>query len=186
MDKKIKTKNQIDTKEEMVPNSTPVNPKVIQIYLPDQHIDPSNFHGRISEQQLAHLASCPKCSNTLAGYVEQQELLKAPPRLKSSIMERSRALDVQIVAGSNHLSAKLQMFYYSLKVAAAVACSLALLLAVPELTPKITQAAVQPPRSGAAESEHWVYYETVNNFTEQLNKLMNYNTEVFQHDKEKR
>lgn len=186
MDKKIKTKNQIDTKEEMVPNSTPVNPKVIRIYLPDQHIDPINFHGRISEQQLAHLASCPKCSNALAGYVEQQELLKAPPRLKSSIMERSRALDVQIVAGSNHLSAKLQMFYYSLKVAAAVVCSLALLVAVPQLTPKPIHAEIQPVQSESSEKEHWTYYEAVNNFTEQLNKLMNYNTEVFQHDKEKR
>ena len=84
-----------------------------------QHINPEYFKTGLSPEEYSHLAACPFCCEQFADYIENQELITAPAHLKSSIMERSRDLDVQIVAGSNHLSKRLQLFYFSLKVGAA-------------------------------------------------------------------
>lgn len=150
-----------------------------------QHIEPSRFSGRLSPEEIEHLASCPWCRDAFAGFIEKQELVRAPASLKASVLERSQGLDVQIIAGSNHLSKKLQMFYYSLKVGAAVLCSLALLTIAPNLASNPAARAVQPVQKNQ-EAGQWGYYEKVDHFTKQLNRLVNLNMEVMQHDKEKR
>ena len=64
-----------------------------------QHINPEYFKTGLSPEEYSHLAACPFCCEQFADYIENQELITAPAHLKSSIMERSRDLDVQIVAG---------------------------------------------------------------------------------------
>lgn len=150
-----------------------------------QHIEPSRFSGRLSPEEMEHLASCPWCRDAFAGFIERQELVRAPASLKASVLERSRGLDVQIIAGSNHLSKKLQMFYYSLKVGAAVLCALALLTIAPNLASDPAARAIRPIQK-TQEAVQWGYYEKVDHFTKQLNRLVNLNMEVMQHDKEKR
>ena len=59
-----------------------------------QHINPEYFKTGLSPEEYSHLASCPFCEQ-FADYIENQELITAPAHLKSSIMERSRDLDVQ-------------------------------------------------------------------------------------------
>ena len=151
-----------------------------------QHIEPSRFSGRLTSEEMEHLASCPWCRDAFAGYIENRELLTAPASMKASILERSKGLDVQIIAGSNHLSKKLQMFYYSLKVGAAVLCALALLAIVPDLTAKPASRPVYPALE-TQDKGQWGYYEKVDHFTKQLNRLTNLkNMEVMQHDKEEK
>lgn len=67
-----------------------------------------------------------------ADYLEERGLLSAPANLKSSILERSRQPDIQIIAGSNRLSKKM-LLHYSLKVGLAAACSIGFIIAMPRL-----------------------------------------------------
>lgn len=153
-----------------------------------QHINPEYFKTGLSPEEYSHLAACPFCCEQFADYIENQELITAPAHLKSSIMERSRDLDVQIVAGSNHLSKRLQLFYFSLKVGAAVLCA----LNHADDSPRQVSGKFQPDRMrGQTEfkfrsEQQWSYYETVNYLTEQLGRLSNINMEVFKNDKKER
>lgn len=69
----------------------------------------------------------------LADLVEGRGLMTAPVNLKDSIMERSRQLDVQVIAKSNMAAKKLELFYYGLKIGAAVAVSVCFILVAPSL-----------------------------------------------------
>lgn len=69
----------------------------------------------------------------LADLVEGRGLMTAPVNLKDSIMERSRQLDVQVIAKSNTAARKLELFYYGLKITAAVAVSVCFILIAPSL-----------------------------------------------------
>ena len=53
---------------------------------------------------LETMALDSSAAEEYADYLEDKGLLKAPSNLKSSILERSRHLDVQLVAGTNQLS----------------------------------------------------------------------------------
>lgn len=70
----------------------------------------------------------------LAEMVENQGLMTAPANLKSAILKRSRQMDVQMIAEANHLGRQAELFFYGLKVGAAVACSIGLILAAPLIT----------------------------------------------------
>ena len=96
-----------------------------------QHIDPKRFKDNLTQEEFAHLTSCPFCRERFADYIETQELITAPKHLKSDILERSRNLDVQIIAGSNHLSKRLQLFYFSRKPSAVRRIRLQLLQKLP-------------------------------------------------------
>ncbi|MFQ9664347.1 MAG: hypothetical protein ACLRXA_20720 [Clostridium sp.] len=152
-----------------------------------QHINPEYFKTGLSPEEYSHLAACPFCCEQFADYIENQELITAPAHLKSSIMERSRDLDVLIVAGSNHLSKRLQLFYFSLKVGAAVLCALTMLTILPGVSREISARQDAAARQSKFRSEQqWDYYETVNYLTEQLGRLSNINMEVFKNDKKER
>lgn len=56
---------------------------------------------------------------------------KAPAYLKDQIMERSSRPDVRTAAAVHQTSKNMQLFYYSLKTAAAVLAALLLLFALP-------------------------------------------------------
>lgn len=55
---------------------------------------------------------------------------QAPAYLKGQILERKAMADVQAAAAMHRTSKKMQLFYYSLKTAAAVAAALFILFAV--------------------------------------------------------
>lgn len=97
---------------------------------PKHHINPQ----QISMEDLEHLVSCDSCLEEFTGYVEEHELLTAPKHMKELILERSRELDIQIVAKSNLASKKLEFFYYTLKVGFASAVAIAFLVFSPGLT----------------------------------------------------
>lgn len=68
--------------------------------------------------------------------VETEGLITAPAHMKQEILERSRRMDVQLVVQSRRLSKKMQLFFYSLKVGAAVAMALFMLFLVPKELPR--------------------------------------------------
>ena len=88
------------------------------------------------EFSLESMASDPAEAERFADYLEAQGLMDAPANIKSSILERSRHMDVQIIAGTNHLSKKAELFFYGLKVGFAVACSIAAIGAAPRFYAK--------------------------------------------------
>lgn len=157
------------------------------------HISPGRLRGslkgKLSDSELKHLAACPWCREALSEAVAGKELLCAPRDLKSSILERSRKLDVQIIAGSNHLSKRLQFFYFSLKVGTAVLCSLSLLFLAPNLAEGSARQAARElagDRYGQFSEQRWEYYKHMEQLTGQLHQLSNFNLEVFRYDKEER
>lgn len=152
-----------------------------------RHVDHSRFRQTLTLEELEHLADCPRCQEALADSIAASELLSAPRDLKASVLERSRGLDVQLIAGSNQASRRLQLFYYSLKVGAAVLCSLSLLLFTPTLSEQLGRGYQKLCEVSARQSAKQAYYhEQIDQFTEQLQKLSNFNQEVFHHDKKER
>lgn len=70
--------------------------------------------------------------------VEAEGLLPAPVHMKQEILERSQSLDYQIRVQTRQIPKKLQFFYYSLKVGAAVVMALFLVLMVPKEMPDMS------------------------------------------------
>lgn len=95
------------------------------------------------EFSLESMASDPAEAERFADYLERQGLMDAPANMKSSILERSRHIDVQIIAGTNQLSKKAELFFYGLKVGFAVACSIAAIGAAPHFYAKHSVLKVQ-------------------------------------------
>ncbi|MCI9384696.1 MAG: hypothetical protein HFI24_10930, partial [Lachnospiraceae bacterium] len=63
--------------------------------------------------------------------VEKEGLIKAPAHMKQEILERSKRLDYQLAVTTRKVSKQMQLFFYSLKVGAAVVTALFLLFMVP-------------------------------------------------------
>lgn len=80
---------------------------------------------------LEEIASDLSEAERFADLLEQQGLFAAPSNLKSSVLERSRQMDIQMIAGSNRFSRKTELIRYSLKVSLAAACSIAIIATVP-------------------------------------------------------
>lgn len=85
----------------------------------------NSFLSRAAEQEFY--------AERLADMVERQGLMTAPINLKASILERSRQLDVQVIAKTNLASKKLELFYYGLKLGTAVAVSVCFIMITPRL-----------------------------------------------------
>lgn len=153
----------------------------------EKHIEPTRFSKALSLEELDHLSSCCFCREELADYVEQYQLIKAPKSMKASILERSKKPDIQFIAGTNQISKRLQLFYFSLKVGAAVLCVLTMLIAAPDFTNQIKMR--ESKAEAAAElrdDNQFDYYEKVKAFTAQLNRLSSKNREVINYDKEEK
>lgn len=152
-----------------------------------KHIDPGRFHNGLTPEEQNHLTACPYCLEQFADFIEKQELITAPTHLKSSVLERCKDLDVQIIAGSNRLSRRLQLFYFSLKVSVAVLCALTMLTILPGFSRELAVRQEAAAKPGRPQSERqWNYYESVRHLTKQLGRLSNMNMEVFNNDKEER
>ncbi len=89
----------------------------------------NTFKDRFS---LEKMASDLWEAERFADFLEEQGLLSAPASLKPAVLERSRQTDIRVIAGTNRLSKNMELMRYSLKVGLAMACSIALLLTVPD------------------------------------------------------
>lgn len=150
-----------------------------------QHIPKENLRGPLTPAALSHLSACRFCQDELTDYVEEHELLKAPSDLKSSILERAEKLDVRLIACTNHASKKLQLFYFSLKVGAAVLCSLTLLLTAPVISRQMEVNAARVGFNTHEDSKNqWELYKQLENFTALFSPFEH--TEVTNHDKKEK
>lgn len=102
-----------------------------------------------------------------ADRLEKRGLYSAPANLKSSILERSRQADVRLIAGSNHLSKKTQLFRYSLKVSLAAACSIGFIIAMPQLRDRYPVS----PRASARPPIYVEAYEKIQKWNGKINEL---------------
>lgn len=87
---------------------------------------------RMTEQEL------DAYTERLIRQAEAEGLIPAPVHMKQEILERSRSLDYQIRIQTRQIPKKLQFFYYSLKVGAAVVMALFLVLMVPREMPDMS------------------------------------------------
>ena len=155
----------------------------------NKHINPEHFAGNLTEEEIRHLAECPRCRLLFADYVETKERIRAPGHLKASILEKSREPNVALVACSNHLSRRLQFFYVSLRVGAAVLCSLTLLFLGPALAPDRQAVVLGKQQISHYEeiSEEWQkQYRRVESFTGRLNELFLPDKEVSRYDEKEK
>lgn len=81
-------------------------------------------------QFFTHIGSCSHCADQFAAYIEA-DLQEPPAYLHEEILERSQGISVQAARTVYRTSKKMRLFWYSLKVGAAVVVSLLLLFASP-------------------------------------------------------
>lgn len=129
---------------------------------------------------LEAMARDLKKAEAFADSLEERGRLKAPANLKASILERSRQPDVQIIAGSNHLSKKMQLLRYSLKISFAAACSIGVIIAMPRLHDRYSISSQALPKAGAYVQAHEKIQEW-NGKISQFSKSF-FQPEVFSHD----
>ncbi|MCI8557143.1 MAG: hypothetical protein HFI19_05125 [Lachnospiraceae bacterium] len=100
---------------------------------------------------------------------EAEGLIKAPVHMKQEIMERSRRMDYQMAVTTRKVSKQMQLFFYSLKVGAAVVTALFLLFMVPKELPKEMPAA---PSETARQQEETLN-RRLNNGMREINQMLN-------------
>lgn len=100
---------------------------------------------------------------------EAEGLIKAPAHMKQEILERSRRMDYQMAVTTRKVSKQMQLFFYSLKVGAAVVTALFLLLMVPKELPKETPVAP----SEAARRQEETLNRKLNNGMQEFNQMLN-------------
>lgn len=76
---------------------------------------------------LEHIGRCDYCASAFAVVSEEMVLIPAPQNLKESILYQAESLPVQWQVKQHILSKKMQLMLYSLKITAAVICSIAVL-----------------------------------------------------------
>lgn len=144
------------------------------------HIKPERFR----TEDIEHLRSCEYCRMQFADHIEERELMTAPKNMQAAILQKSRQLDVQVIAGSNQISKKLQLFYYSLKVSFAAAFAMGLLIWNPYLAnppkPPLSLEFQIPPAVRIRDKTQDLT-DIIQNFSNQLFK-----TEDSSHDKQKK
>ena len=101
--------------------------------------------------------------------VEKEGLIKAPAHMKQEILERSKRLDYQLAATTQKVSKQMQLFFYSLKVGAAVVTALFLLFMVPK---EIPQAEPMVPKEAARQQEETLN-RRLNNGMQEMNRMLN-------------
>ena len=101
--------------------------------------------------------------------VEKEGLIKAPAHMKQEILERSKRLDYQLAVTTRKVSKQMQLFFYSLKVGAAVVTALFLLFMVPK---EIPQAEPIAPKEAARQQEETLN-RRLNNGMRELDQMLN-------------
>ena len=101
--------------------------------------------------------------------VEAEGLIQAPVHMKQEILERSRRVDYQVAVATRQVSKQMQLFFYSLKVGAAVVTALFLLFMVPK---EIPQAEPMVPKEAARQQEETLN-RRLNNGMQEMNRMLN-------------
>ena len=101
--------------------------------------------------------------------VEAEGLIKAPAHMKQEILERSERIDYQLAVATRKVSGQMQLFFYSLKVGAAVVTALFLLFMVPK---EIPQAEPMVPKEAARQQEETLN-RRLNNGMQEMNRTLN-------------
>lgn len=99
------------------------------------HISQTDFHSfkhnlmnqKDKENFLEHICSCDYCSDQFAALMSE-ELIEAPKDMKANILKATKRPEVQLAIMAKETSKKMQLFLYSLKVGAATAVALLLLI----------------------------------------------------------
>lgn len=76
---------------------------------------------------MEHISKCEYCASAFAAVAEEMMLMTAPTNLKSRILHQAETLPVQLQVKQHILSKRMQLMLYSLKIGAAVLCSIMLL-----------------------------------------------------------
>lgn len=100
---------------------------------------------------------------------EAEGLIKAPAHMKQEILERSRRMDYQFAVTTRKASKQMQLFFYSLKVGAAVVTALFLLFMVPR---EIPRAEPMTPEEAARQQEETLN-RRLNNGMREINQMLN-------------
>lgn len=106
-------------------------------------------------------------AEAFADRLEELGLYRAPANLKSSILNRSRQADVQLIAGTNHFSKKTRLLCYSLKVGLAAACSIGFIIAMPRLRNRYSVF----PQASDRLPIHVEAYEKIQEWNGKINEL---------------
>ena len=101
--------------------------------------------------------------------VEAEGLIKSPAHMKQEILERSERIDYQLAVATRKVSGQMQLFFYSLKVGAAVVTALFLLFMVPK---EIPQAEPMVPKEAARQQEETLN-RRLNNGMQEMNRMLN-------------
>ena len=89
--------------------------------------------------------------------------------MKQEILERSERIDYQLAVATRKVSGQMQLFFYSLKVGAAVVTALFLLFMVPK---EIPQAEPMVPKEAARQQEETLN-RRLNNGMQEMNRMLN-------------
>ena len=100
---------------------------------------------------------------------EAEGLIKAPVHMKQEIMERSRRMDYQMAVTTRKVSKQMQLFFYSLKVGAAVVTALFLLFMVPKEIPQAEPMVLKE----AARQQEETLNRRLNNGMQEMNRMLN-------------
>lgn len=76
---------------------------------------------------LEHISHCSYCADHMAHVMEQEGLVHAPRDFRESVLAQTKSLKVQTELSIHKTSAKMQLFFYSLRVGGAILGALVIL-----------------------------------------------------------
>lgn len=120
---------------------------------------------------LEHIGQCTHCAGRLSSLDDPHMI--APSYLKEEIVERSSQLDIQTSLQIKRVSKNMQLFYYSLRTAAAMAVALFLLFAVNQASFQSGPPQFTPPKAPSLATSELSstgkqVLNTLNDFTSKL------------------
>lgn len=125
-------------------------------------------------QVFAHTASCTYCAGRLAQVLEAAEEGTEPPAyLPEQIFERVKQLDVQAVSVVKQTSKRLRLLLYGMKVGAAVAFSILLLVVTANFQGMEAPLPVPSVQEETKESVPEAMNRAANGVTDWMNEFAN-------------
>ena len=94
-----------------------------------------------AEAFLEHICTCNYCADQFASMMSE-DLMEAPKEMKENILRATRRPEVQLEVRLKKTSRRMQLFLYSLKVTAATAAALLILIFTmryTDMTPDLTK-----------------------------------------------
>ena len=134
-----------------------------------------NEHITEEHASLTHIANCDYCAEQFANYVMEHELIRAPRSLKSSILQEAKKLTPRIML--DRVTARKQLFFYSLRVSIAAFSTILILLVSIQTSLSLNYTSSKPLDRFATQQE---ISKTINEFGGKLSKQL---TDIFNRNK---